>query len=407
MIGCLGKSLVLAVAASAQNPTWPPGPHLECAWDAGKLVVTWEKSVGPAPAPYPADMYEIGVSASAFAPPSAVYATSQLNASLDFLLPETTYFLSARAHAGWAFASSRGMGADTWGKSGPAKKCSTGAAASAPLPRASAEGGFVLESWRISEYASSVDYLLDHDGADAAGSSLLTTVLGQIEGVEGDLALHNAWIGGSTSEMTLTVYRVDALPPPRAGASTTRGDPRYADYASCNNQPDKSKADCTCAVAIDREWGRLPLALPECAEPTTGGACPNGTDCACGCDAASAATSAAYTGMMDIFAKDGDAPIGRWYSHPAATACRLHEPLGSKRADGTVCTWKEAAAARTIRGWQLYAAGLNTTNLACPIGDLASGGPKCAPYAAQVAENVAVMRRVLAAAPFAPWECDG
>ena len=34
-----------------------------------------------------------------------------------------------------------------------------------------------FESWRISEYSTNVDYLLNHDGADAAGSSLLLTGL--------------------------------------------------------------------------------------------------------------------------------------------------------------------------------------------------------------------------------------
>ena len=93
------------------------------------------------------------------------------------------------------------------------------------------------------------------------------------------------------------------------------------------------------------------------------------------------------------------------YSHPVATACADTEPLGTARADGTVCTWKEALVARTIRGFQLYNAGLNTTGLTCPLSGLAGGGPECAPYAAQIAQNVAVMRRVLAAAPLAPWTC--
>ena len=53
----------------------------------------------------------------------------------------------------------------------------------------------------MSEYAAGeVDYLLNHDGADAAGSSLLFTALSQYEFVAGDLFLHDSWTGGSTSE---------------------------------------------------------------------------------------------------------------------------------------------------------------------------------------------------------------
>ena len=47
-------------------------------------------------------------------------------------------------------------------------------------------------------------------------------------------------------------FCIDALPPRMPRNDTTRGDPRFADYASCNNQPDKSASNCTCAVAADR-----------------------------------------------------------------------------------------------------------------------------------------------------------
>ena len=66
-----------------------------------------------------------------------------------------------------------------------------------------------------------------------------------------------------------------------------------------------------------------------------------------------------------------------------------------------------ANTARVVRGSQLYELGLNASALTCDLGDLPDGqvGPSCAPAAAQIAQNAAVMRRALAAAPLAPWTC--
>ena len=258
-----------------------------------------------------------------------------------------------------------------------------------------------------------MDYLLNHDGADAAGSSLLLTGLAQYEHVAGDLALQSTWTGGGTTEMVISTFCVEALPPPLPGNDTTGGSADFADYQSCNNQPDKSAPTCGCAVAIDRRWGRLPLPTPAChlgplksIPCTTSGA--GLSSCTCDCTPQQTATSSAYTGMMPVFAIDDEdaAPIGRWYSHSAASACKESEQLGATRADGSRCTWKMQPNARVMRGWQLYAAGLNATGLAAAkVAQCAASGPSCSPLAAQIRQNKAVMEKVLDSAPLAPWRC--
>ena len=420
MIAALRIWLVATVAAAAPQPkgtvTWPRGPKLRCAWDAAThaLRVSWPRAVAPDPAALAADVYEINIAAASLGRALAVHTTGDLEAELglDVLLPETTYYLSLRAHAGWAFGSGRLMGADTWGMLGPETACDTGAAPDvAPrgaardvAPRAPSDGRstFNIESWRISEYSGATDYLLNHDGADLAGSSLLVTVFAQIEFYKGELALRSTWTGGSTADMVVSVYCVDALPPPTRANDTT-DDPRFADYASCNNQPDPSMSRCACAVPMDRLWGRLPISRPRCFKYPGFGACDGSTiNCTCACDETETNRSATYTGVLDVFAHDDAEPVGRWYSHPAAAACP------EKRTPGDGCTWSMGAnTARVVRGSQLYELGLNASALTCDLGDLPDGqvGPSCAPAASQIAQNAAVMRRALAAAPLAPWTC--
>jgi hypothetical protein len=98
--------------------------------------------------------------------------------------------------------------------------------------------------------------------------------------------------------------------------------------------------------------------------------------------------------------------VGRWYSHPAGVACKSNEKLGALRPDGSRCTWKQSQSARTMRGWQLYAAGLNASGLATErLAGCLTNAPGCSPLAAQIRENVAVMKSVLDSAPLAPWKC--
>ncbi|KAH8091316.1 hypothetical protein JL720_6211 [Aureococcus anophagefferens] len=261
---------LVRVAASAPQPkgtaTWPRGPRVTCAWDAAThaLRVSWPQAVGPAPLPLAADLYEINIAASPLATASGVHVTGGLSAELglDVLLPETT---------------------------------------------------------RISEWTTTVDYLLNHNAADAGGLALLVTLGAQVDFYLGELAPIAGFASGSAADATVAVYCVDALPPAAPGADTARGDARFADYASCNTQEDKTAADCEEATPTDRRWGRLPAAPPR---------------------------------------RDATA------SHPAAGACEPGDAPGDAG-----CAWRHGATARVVRGAQLYQLGLNASGLTCDLGD--------------------------------------
>ena len=402
-------ALAFATPQPAYVETWPRGGEVSCRWDreTETLGVSWPEAIGPPPARQAADLYEINIASTPLGRASAVHLTGNLSASLglDDLLPETTYYLSLRAHAGWAFATGHMMGADTWGMLGPATACATGLGRSAArAPESSSASGVVaFESWRISEYTNTPDYLLNHDGADVGGSSLLVTIFGQLEFYEGELALRDSWTGGSTADMAITVYCVDALPPPTPGNDTARS-LVFADYLSCNNQADHSTSQCSCAVAMDRLWGRLPIDRPRCFQwvnpnVSCGG---SATNCTCVCSPAETAESDAYTGVMHVFSKDEARAVGRWFSHPIDGACKEHQLPGEGG-----CTWSMGRnTARVIHGDELYKLGLNASALTCDLGNVTGGiGPECAPTAAQIRQNAAVMRAALDAAPLAKWTC--
>ena len=113
---------VVTLAPLSAKVSWPPGPAVACVWNAStaSMQLSWNQSVGVEPDPYPADVYEIQVAESRLAPSAAVVTTSGLSTVLgiDLVLPTTTYYISARAHAGWAFPSGRFLNAGTWGTSG-------------------------------------------------------------------------------------------------------------------------------------------------------------------------------------------------------------------------------------------------------------------------------------------------
>eukprot|EP00040_Diaphanoeca_grandis_P041862 m.263656 g.263656 ORF g.263656 m.263656 type:complete len:440 (+) comp51514_c0_seq1:109-1428(+) len=405
--------------------TWPPGPRITCVWnsEAKTLDLSWNATVAPMPTPYPADAYEIGIARSPDSHPMAVQLAGGTNASLgmDTVLPDTTYYISARAHAAWAFVSGRAFGVSTFGHVGPISTCSipsledkkqeatpqqSDQAAHSSASAVDAAEQFTFEVWRLSEFTTNVDYLGNHDSADRAGSSLLLTVLAQYVALVGELPLHDSWLGSSSSDAVITTYCVDALKPPVPGNVTTRGSVNFADYLSCNNQADKSLPNCTCAVAADRQWGRVAL-KPSCHLGPTKLPCPtSGANCECDCSDRGSSLSAQYTGMIPVFAADDEdsTPIGKWYSHPLRAECSGKQPLGSQKQDGTICTWKLRPHARVMRGWQLYSAGLNSTNMNC--NPTAGIGANCSPNATLVRENAAVMESVLSSAPLQPWSCE-
>jgi hypothetical protein len=333
-----------------------------------------------------------------------------LNATFgsDIILPSTTYYVSGRSHVGWAFLTSRALGADTWGNIGPIISCTTGKQGAPTVKtgnQAKTNGTFTFESWRISEYSSEVDYVEQHDGADIGGSVFLTTALAQFEYVAGSLALHDSWTGGSVSNSVNTAFCIDALKPDKPGTVTTRGSKLFSDYQSCNNQADKSQPVCSCALAVDRQWARLPLTA--CHKKLTKTPCTGSANetCVCKCSAEAAALSNQYIGMEPVFAIDSadEDPIGYWYSYPIAAVCHEKETLGSVRPDGSKCTWKRRPLARVIHGWQLFPAGMNATGLR---GDPAAGlGPEAAPLGSQIKQNMAVYRSILKDAKLQSWSC--
>lgn len=417
---CLAARLVVIVtvamvAIATGQATWPPGPTITCGWNdtSSELLLSWSPTAGAPPLTEQADVYEVQLAPSPFAQASAVYTTVDTNVSLglDLLLPKTTYFVSARSHAGWAFRTGHQMGVDSWGKSGAVVACTTGAR----LVEGDAQKGthidavkeaktFTFESWRISEFSTNVDYLLNHDGADAGGSMLLVTGLSQYEFYAGESSLYDSWLGASTSEMVISRYCIDAIKPDTPGTVTTRGDPNFADYVSCNNQVDKSSSNCSCAVFEDRQWGRLSLE-PACHIGSTKLPCPvnPGNECSCTCTTKATEVSSLYTGMINVFGGGDNTPVGKWYSHPEGGACRAGEPLGYVRPDGSRCTWRVRPMVRVVRGWQLYAAGLNATGLRC---DPSEGvGSSCAPLVEQIHQNQGISESVMARAPFQPWQC--
>jgi hypothetical protein len=317
---CTALLLVSTTDAAVQLSVWPPGPKISCSWEpaTSRLQLSWNAVADPK-YKLPADIYEVQVADSPSSRAAAVLTSSALNATFgtDVLLPKTTYYFSVRSHAGWAFLTGHAMGASTWGKVGPITSCTTGELGELSVPKEHVQNDtFTFEVWRISEYSSEVDYLLQHDSADKGGSSLLLTALAQYEDILGGLALHDSWTGGSVADAVISTYCVDALKPVKPGTVTTRGSTDFADYQSCNNQPDKSAPNCSCAVDLDRLWGRLSLSpschkslLPE--QPCTQAP---GEKCVCTCSAEATVNSESYIGMVPSYARDDsdDAPSGHW-----------------------------------------------------------------------------------------------
>ena len=101
-------------------------PILSLFYSGGNYYSSWKDSH------LPADVYEIQLADSATAKASAIYTTPKLNAAFGSgivllnVLPSTTYYVSGRSHVGWAFLTSRALGAETWGNIGPIISCTTG-----------------------------------------------------------------------------------------------------------------------------------------------------------------------------------------------------------------------------------------------------------------------------------------
>jgi hypothetical protein len=124
----------------------------------------------------------------------------------------------------------------------------------------------------------------------------------------------------------------------------------------------------------------------------------------CHCSTASAAASRTYTGMEPIGlpitispitpgqypGPPPAEPVGRWFSHPAATRCALGAAVGERG-----CTWQRAPLSHSIYWSELIAAGFNVSAFNQTV-------PNAHQPAAQTRANVAVFKAVWAAKRLAP-----
>jgi hypothetical protein len=260
-----------------------------------------------------------------------------------------------------------------------------------------ADDVMVLEAARISESTPSVDYLMNHDSGSLSAS----------------------WLGQPVLSASMTFFCVDAVKAPMSGTSTTGTHKGFSDYLSCGNNADKSIPECSCAVAIDRGWGNLDVANDPRCRKTNGttrtsepcdvpAAASDWFNCDCQCDQADMDRSTNYTGIIDVYGRgqNGDKePVGVWYHHPWGTECYPGSELGSPTSFGTrqPCTWKPRPIARVVRGWELYAGGLNTTrtHAGCTV-----GVSTCPPPVEQVRQNTEIVRGILKRQNLAPWKCE-
>ncbi|CAK0808932.1 unnamed protein product [Prorocentrum cordatum] len=241
-----------------------------------------------------------------------------------------------------------------------------------------------LEVMRESEFTYDVDYLMNHNSGSLLGDVSLLT-----------FSTYQGWLNVTMQNATYTLFCVDIVSTRIPDTITTGGNDSFADYASCNDNENATDPQCECDNSIDRWVGGLNV--DKYCRQTDGSACHSfrDRDCHCNCTTSSLQYSATYTGMMPVVF-GGQQVLGAWYSHPKATECAEHEELRERRSDGTVCTWKRRPAARVMRGWQVLEAGWN-----------ASSGPMRSVDPEQVAQNAAVVRKVLASQPMFPWQCGG
>ncbi|CAE8587596.1 unnamed protein product [Polarella glacialis] len=123
--------------------------------------------------------------------------------------------------------------------------------------------------------------------------------------------------------------------------------------------------------------------------------------CKCTCSQESLEWSARHTGMMPVLA-GSSVQLGNWYSHPKAGECAEHESVGKVREDGSQCTWKRRADARTFRGLDLLQAGWNSSN---PGPRNGSTDPSQFHEIAEFHQNAEIVRKVVASSPLQPWSC--
>mmetsp|Transcript_87224 Transcript_87224/g.157107 ORF Transcript_87224/g.157107 Transcript_87224/m.157107 type:complete len:410 (-) Transcript_87224:230-1459(-) len=391
--------LLFLSALSADGTFDVTGPTVvSCGPSAGSrnLEVQWANVPG-------SDYYELQLLTNASSPEAyAIVSTGAARAVVQDVLPGRSYWVRLRAHK----ANSPSYGPGTWGPVGPVAECRSGLAALAgafdqsfqePSTKPQAPQTFWLEVFRESEYTYDIDYLSNHNSGNLLGDVAIITVTGYSN------TSHPAPFFKNFTKATFTMYCVEVLSVKIPNTITTGGDDRFADYQSCNSDDpnDPSAPKCDCDSWIDRYFAKQDPD-PYC-HLQHGGPCSMETflntsnGCTCTCSKESLGWSAQHTGMMPAFF-GSSVQLGNWYSHPKAGECAEHESVGKVREDGSQCTWKRRADARTFRGVDLMQAGWNSSN----AGDeprQSSADPS------QFYQNAEVVRKVVASSPLQPWSC--
>lgn len=325
-----------------------------CVWSdsSSSLNVTW-------PAVDGAVLYDLQLKLSTSSEYSISITSTAPSTQVADLAPNSTYSLKVRATG---YDETCG-----WTNFTPPFACSTGAsrltttssATTAPLATACDNCRF-MSVVRVSEgIGTEIDFLSNHDSADASGDAGFMTFVGQ-----------NSPFIHDFNNSVISQYCIELL------------DTDLADYVSCN-LPDSRRVGgpqhqqphpkpfpgypnmtqvCLCNNEIDRRFGHLNI--------TEACGLHSSPMDLCNCSAASTAASAKYVGAMAVYLpwgcgdlRGGDGtcnvsiPFGHWFSTPTEGQCHPDAPVGTNG-----CTWRRLPRAHTIRGHQLIEAGWNGTD---------------------------------------------
>jgi len=350
----------------------------QCQWSEGKLQVYW---AAPAEG---ADYYEVQVANEAGGSVFAIYSTAQTHAVIDFLTAGASFWLKVRAHR----VGMPSLGPGTWLEPGDEVECQTG---SDVAERAGATESYetrILEVMRQSEYTYDVDYLMNHDSGDLVGD---TTFI-DFSSKDPD---QPSFLNVTFRKSVFTLYCIEILDVFVRDTITTDGNPRFADYLSCNDNNNATDPQCQCDNFIDRSFSKAEDQTKYC-HTSSGNPCagPFSHNCTCKCTSASLEASAKYVGMMPVYFNQPEL-LGHWYSTPKATECLENETVGTLRTKGTKCTWKRYPEARVVRGGDALDFGWNTSTAGSFKIDVA-----------QVRQNAGILRKLFDSQPYQKWTCE-
>ena len=254
-------------------------------------------------------------------------------------------------------------------------ECMTGRILPEPAPAASlasqpGPATLWLEVFRATEQHRTLpDFLDNHDSGDVGGAGAIASLVGSASPLSAALT----W-----TRYCVELERVRVVNTTTTTFEGTPATSAFADYRSTNPTwmppftPATPGADTTpgaeysswCAVTSDRYVGSLSRANILAAGCETSTLAPR--PWLCNCTVASTASSARYTGMMPIgspvyfqpltpgiYPDAAGRVVGRWFSHPYGTRCRLGARVGDNgstwhaRRSPTACTgttcWRMAS----------------------------------------------------------------